>query len=101
MKLREKDGGCILPAAVKVAGYFLWIGSAFLLPALAMAQTPEMPSSIAEQQLESITENNDDNETEDDSFLQSMQQFLNGILPPFKNCVYSLLLAIRWYWHIL
>ncbi|CAN5260699.1 helix-hairpin-helix domain-containing protein [soil metagenome] len=76
MKLREKDGGCILPAAVKVAGYFLWIGSAFLLPALAMAQTPEMPSSIAEQQLESITENNDDNETEDDSFLQSMQQFL-------------------------
>ncbi|MDN3658713.1 helix-hairpin-helix domain-containing protein [Ferruginibacter paludis] len=72
----KKNGGCILPAALKVAGYSLLIGTIILLPELLIAQTPEIPSNIAEQQLEAITENNDDNETEDDSFLQSMQQFL-------------------------
>jgi hypothetical protein len=76
MKLLKKDEGCILPAALQVAGYFLLMCSVFILPALLMAQTPELPSTIAEQKLETLTENSDDNETEDDSFLQSMQQFL-------------------------
>ncbi|MCW3090390.1 MAG: hypothetical protein JWP81_1459 [Ferruginibacter sp.] len=40
------------------------------------AQTPETPVAPIEQQLEASTENNEDAETEDDSFLQSMHQFL-------------------------
>lgn len=36
------------------------------------------PPPIVEQQLEAITENNEDAETEDDSFLQSMRQFLRN-----------------------
>jgi DNA uptake protein ComE-like DNA-binding protein len=46
----------------------------FSLLIKANAQTPETP--VAEQQLENITENNSDNETEDDSYLQQMQQFI-------------------------
>ena len=38
---------------------------------------PEIPSANAEQQLEAATENNDDVETEDDSFVQQRQHFLN------------------------
>ncbi|MFN0081667.1 MAG: ComEA family DNA-binding protein [Ferruginibacter sp.] len=33
------------------------------------------PSTIVEQQLENITENSEDNETEDDSYLQEMMQY--------------------------
>ncbi|MEO6723086.1 MAG: helix-hairpin-helix domain-containing protein [Ferruginibacter sp.] len=45
----------------------------------ALSQVPEVPATnIAEQQLEAITENNEDVETEDDSFLQSMRQFLKN-----------------------
>ncbi|MBI3883654.1 MAG: helix-hairpin-helix domain-containing protein, partial [Sphingobacteriales bacterium] len=40
-----------------------------------VAQIPDIPASVMEQQLESYTENNDDNTTEDDSFLQHLQQF--------------------------
>ncbi len=40
----------------------------------------QVPPSTVEQQLEAVTENNEDNETEDDSFLQSMQQFLKSPL---------------------
>lgn len=40
------------------------------------AQIPAIPNSTIEQQLEAVTENNEDNVTEDDSFLQSLQQFL-------------------------
>ncbi len=40
------------------------------------SQVAPTPSSTIEQQLESITESNDDNETEDDSFLQALVQFL-------------------------
>ncbi len=40
------------------------------------AQVPLVPSSTIEQQLEGITESNDDNVTEDDSFLQALAQYL-------------------------
>jgi hypothetical protein len=40
-----------------------------------LAQSPELPSST-QQQLESLTESNNDNVTEDDSFLQQWQAFL-------------------------
>ena len=48
-----------------------------VLPANLAAQVPVTPN-IVEQQLESITENNEDAETEDDSFVQSMRQFLKN-----------------------
>lgn len=38
----------------------------------------QIPSTTTEQQMEAITENNEDNETQDDSFLQSLQQFLQS-----------------------
>jgi len=41
------------------------------------AQVPATPP-IIEQQLEAITENNEDVETEDDSFLQSMRQYVKN-----------------------
>jgi hypothetical protein len=45
---------------------------------LAKAQeTPVTPPVIIEQQLENLTENSEDIETEDDSYLQEMQHFLN------------------------
>lgn len=47
-----------------------------LLPFTLFAQQPESSHSEVEQQLEAITENSEDNETEDDSFIQSMRQFL-------------------------
>ena len=39
------------------------------------AQVTETPNSNTEQQLENVTENNEDLETEDDSYLQQMIQF--------------------------
>jgi len=42
------------------------------------AQVPEIPATTTEQQLENITENNEDVETEDDSYLQEMAQFLKN-----------------------
>ncbi|MBC7888847.1 MAG: helix-hairpin-helix domain-containing protein [Ferruginibacter sp.] len=54
------------------------IGYCFL-PFTCPAQLPEIPfASIVEQQLEVVTENNEDAETEDDSFLQAMRQFLEN-----------------------
>ena len=47
-----------------------------LLPFALKAQQPESTNSDVEQQLEAITENSEDNETEDDSFIQSMRQYL-------------------------
>lgn len=38
----------------------------------------QTPSTTTEQQMEAITENNEDNETQDDTFLQSLQQFLKS-----------------------
>jgi hypothetical protein len=48
-----------------------------MLPPHCFAQ---VPGNITEQQLEAITESNDDNETQDDSFLQQLQQFLKSPL---------------------
>ncbi|MBL0357236.1 MAG: helix-hairpin-helix domain-containing protein [Chitinophagaceae bacterium] len=52
--------------------------SVTLLPSLCFAQAPVVPPTTTEQQMEAVTENSEDNETEDDSFLQSMQQFLKS-----------------------
>ena len=50
-----------------------------ILCGICKAQTPEkpmvQPNSNVEQQLENITENNADLETEDDSYLQEMTQY--------------------------
>lgn len=74
--------GFSLAAAVwkNIAGssYLFIVNVLFLLSFLPFqihAQVPET-SNISEQQMEAITEYNEDVETEDDSFLQSMQQFL-------------------------
>ena len=44
----------------------------------SFAQVTEPVTPIVEQQLESITENNEDLETEDDSYLQQMIQFIKN-----------------------
>ncbi len=49
---------------------FCWI-----IPAVNFGQ---VPGTTAEQQLEAATEGNDDTETQDDSFLQNLQQFLKN-----------------------
>lgn len=46
-----------------------------LLMKAAWAQTPVTPSPDTEQQIENITENNSDEETDDDSYLQSLSEF--------------------------
>lgn len=51
-------------------------------PAIAQSQvvnppnTPEQPSTGVEQELENLTQNNEDAETEDDSYQQELAQFL-------------------------
>jgi hypothetical protein len=45
-----------------------------LLPFFSLSQTPETQNT--EQQIENITENNEDAETEDDTYLQQMQQYV-------------------------
>jgi hypothetical protein len=47
-----------------------------LLPFTVNAQLPSSPTTMTEQQLEAMTENNADAEIEDDSFIQSMRHFL-------------------------
>lgn len=54
-----------------------------LLPAIcfsfnSFSQVPDPVITIPEQELENITENNEDLETEDDSYLQQMMQFLRN-----------------------
>ena len=61
-----------LPKTIMRTYYFLLI-IFFASPFTASAQLPDISGSTTEQQLEAITEGNDDNETEDDSFLQQMQ----------------------------
>lgn len=51
----------------------LFLFSFFLFPS---AGTAQLPSITTEQQMEAVTESNEDSETQDDSFLQSLQQFL-------------------------
>ena len=41
---------------------------------------PQAPNTTVEQQLEAVTEGNEDAETQDDSFLQSLQHFLQSPL---------------------
>ncbi len=41
---------------------------------------PQQPNTTVEQQLEAVTESNEDTETQDDSFLQSLQLFLRSPL---------------------
>jgi hypothetical protein len=50
----------------------------FILHLCSTAQVVEPPATTTEQQLENITENNEDMETEDDSYLQQMQQMLRN-----------------------
>ena len=42
------------------------------------AQVPETPPGNVEQQIENLTENTEDGEIEDDSYLQQMQQYLKN-----------------------
>ncbi len=49
-----------------------------LFPIATFSQTPETPTNTTEQQIENITANNEDTETEDDSYLQQMQQFVKN-----------------------
>ncbi|MES2850755.1 MAG: helix-hairpin-helix domain-containing protein [Bacteroidota bacterium] len=59
----------------KVVLSVLLFTSFLFLPSGLKAQ---VPSTTTEQQMEAVTENNEDNETQDDSFLQSLQQFLKS-----------------------
>ena len=56
----------------------LWMAHSSVLaqvPDSVKTNTDQLPVIYTEQQLENITANNEDLETEDDSFLQEMQQF--------------------------
>ncbi len=50
----------------------------FLVTADIAAQVTEPVTTNTEQQLENITENNEDIETEDDAYLQEMVQFIKN-----------------------
>jgi len=56
--------------------FFLFVF--FTMHTMLFAQVTELPVTSTEQQLENITENNEDAETEDDSYLQEMVQFLRN-----------------------
>ncbi|MEO6328134.1 MAG: helix-hairpin-helix domain-containing protein [Ginsengibacter sp.] len=63
----------------QITGYFF---SAFLIlmqasPYSVHAQDIPTTPPVVEQELENLTENNDDAETEDDAYLQQMQHFIN------------------------
>jgi hypothetical protein len=63
----------------RIAVIFLFIFSFNCLHAQVtetpVSTTPAEPSTTVEQQLENITENNEDMETEDDSYLQELAQY--------------------------
>ncbi len=63
----------MLKAAPKYYFFSLFIVAFSLLPTALYCQITE-PNT--EQQIENFTESNDDNETEDDSYLQEMQEFI-------------------------
>ena len=56
---------------------FILLVVIFFYPEL-VAQVPETTTTNTEQQLENITENNEDLETEDDTYLQQMIQFIKN-----------------------
>ncbi len=65
-----------LSAKTYTISFHLLLSFFLLFPSGSVAQ--QLPSSTTEQQMEAITENNEDTETQDDSFLQSLQQFLKN-----------------------
>ena len=70
----------IIPTIKKGLTSICLFFSVCILPLALLAQVPATPSSTTEQQMEAITENNEDNETQDDTFLQSLQQFAKSPL---------------------
>ena len=58
--------------------FFVILIFMFFIPWCSYAQVTEPLTSHTEQQLESITENNEDLETEDDSYLQQMEIFIKN-----------------------
>lgn len=54
----------------------LWM--IFSCTGAVFAQVPETPPGNVEQQIENLTENTEDGEIEDDSYLQQMQQYLKN-----------------------
>jgi Helix-hairpin-helix motif len=60
---------------LKRLGGVIFLFAFFILPYTAYAQTPQQAANTTEQQLEDITENNNDVETEDDTYLQQMQEY--------------------------
>ena len=58
--------------------FFVILIFMFFIPWCSYAQVTEPITSNTEQQLESITENNEDLETEDDSYLQQMVMFIKN-----------------------
>lgn len=76
MNRNKKNSELFLVIVFNSCQYFLLSFIFLFVPFCLLAQVPEIPPGTIEQQLEAITEINDDNETEDDSFLQQLQQFL-------------------------
>ena len=72
----RKNSKFFLPVIFSIMQYFLVYFIFTVAPFCLLAQFPEVPPGAIEQQLEAVTEINNDNETEDDSFLQQLQQFL-------------------------
>ncbi len=72
----RKNSKFFFAAIFSISHYFLVYLIFTMAPFCLLAQVPEVPPGKIEQQLEAVTEINNDNETEDDSFLQQLQQFL-------------------------
>jgi hypothetical protein len=62
--------------SIRIVFFCLFIFN--LLQMKSLAQVLPSPEGTTEQQLEAVTEANEDSETEDDSFLQQLQQFLKN-----------------------
>jgi len=65
-----------IKVSVSLAGYLLISGLFNVAFAQETPPEPVEPSQVIEQQLENLTEANDDVETEDDAYLQDMQHFI-------------------------
>ncbi|MBL0144816.1 MAG: helix-hairpin-helix domain-containing protein [Chitinophagaceae bacterium] len=57
---------------------YLFVNFLFSTFNTLVAQVTETPAGTTEQQIENVTANNEDNETEDDSYLQQMQHFIKN-----------------------
>ena len=76
MNRHEINRKYLLPGLTGINKYFFMIILLLSPSIFLLAQVPGIPSSTIEQQLEGATEENADNATEDDSFLQNIIQFL-------------------------